>query len=91
MALCARANLFGVTHVSLLAAGADFTNTFRCLSQIPCPSEEGSADDEEQVKRGAELLLQQCASWEELKAANKPTMDPRWAAHNKTIVSPRQY
>lgn len=76
MALCA--DSFGVTHMSLLAAGADFTNTFRSLSQIPCPSEEDSADDEEQVKRGAELLLQQCSSWEELKAANKPTMDPRW-------------
>lgn len=72
---------------ALVAAGADFTNTFRCLSQIPCPSEDGSVDDEEQVKAGAELLLQQCASWEELKAANKPTMDPRWAALMKTVVS----
>lgn len=81
-----------MTRASPLAAGADFTNTFRCLSQIPCPSEEGGADDdeEEQVKRGAELLLQQCASWEELKAANKPTMDPRWAAHIETVVSLRQ-
>lgn len=82
MALCATADSSGVTHVLLLAAGADFTNTFRSLSQIPCPSEEDSADDEEQVKRGAELLLQQCSSWEELKAANKPTMDPRCVALN---------
>ena len=56
-------------------AGADFTNAFRSLSQISCPTEgEG---EEELVKRAAELLLEQCASLEELKAANKPTMDTR--------------
>lgn len=54
-------------------AGADFTNTFRCLSQITCPTE----GEDEQVKRATELLLEQCATLEELKAANKPTMDPR--------------
>uniref|UniRef100_A0A3B5AL18 Selenoprotein O n=1 Tax=Stegastes partitus TaxID=144197 RepID=A0A3B5AL18_9TELE len=55
--------------------GADFTNTFRSLSQISCPAEgEGEG---EVVKKAADLLLDQCASLEELKAANKPTMDPR--------------
>lgn len=55
--------------------GADFTNTFRCLSQISCPNE---GDNEEDVLRQAtQLMLEQCASLEELKAANKPTMDPR--------------
>lgn len=56
-------------------AGADFTNTFRCLSGIPCPA-EGEAE-EEVVKTAADLLLEQCSSLEELKDANKPTMDPR--------------
>lgn len=73
---------FRVTRVSLVAAGADFTNTFRSLSQISCPSEDDGEDDEEQLSRGAELLLQQCSSWEELKAANKPTMDSRWVLQN---------
>ncbi|KAF7698966.1 selenoprotein O1, partial [Silurus meridionalis] len=57
--------------------GADFTSTFRCLSQISCPAEGEAVEDSEVVKRATELLLQQCASLEELKAANKPSMDPR--------------
>ncbi|XP_024137094.1 selenoprotein O1 [Oryzias melastigma] len=55
--------------------GADFTNTFRCLSGIPCPG-EGEAE-EEVVRTAVDLLLEQCSSLEELKDANKPTMDPR--------------
>lgn len=55
--------------------GADFTNTFRCLSQISCPSE--GENEEDILRQARELLLEQCASLEELKAANKPTMDPR--------------
>lgn len=58
-------------------AGADFTNTFRSLSQISCPAEGEGGGEEELVKKATELLLEQCASLEELKAANKPTMDPR--------------
>lgn len=61
-------------------AGADFTNTFRSLSHISCPSEGESDTEEGLVRDAANLLLEQCASLEELKAANKPTMDPRWAA-----------
>ncbi|XP_010881667.2 selenoprotein O1 [Esox lucius] len=57
--------------------GSDFTNTFRCLSQIPCPT-EGSGEAEGGIlKMATDLLLEQCASLEELKAANKPSMDPR--------------
>lgn len=57
--------------------GADFTNTFRSLSHIPCPTGGESEGEEDVVKKATELLLEQCASLEELKAANKPTMDPR--------------
>ncbi|KAK2847940.1 hypothetical protein Q7C36_009622 [Tachysurus vachellii] len=57
--------------------GADFTNTFRCLSQISIPTEGEAAGDDDAVKQATELLLQQCASLEELKAASKPSMDPR--------------
>uniref|UniRef100_A0A673BB81 Selenoprotein O n=1 Tax=Sphaeramia orbicularis TaxID=375764 RepID=A0A673BB81_9TELE len=56
--------------------GADFTNTFRSLSQIPCPV-EGETEGEDLIRQTTGLLLEQCASLEELKAANKPTMDPR--------------
>lgn len=58
-------------------AGADFTNTFRSLSQICCPPEGESEREREHVKKATALLLEQCATLEELKAANKPTMDPR--------------
>ncbi|XP_042631381.1 protein adenylyltransferase SelO-1, mitochondrial isoform X2 [Cyprinus carpio] len=57
--------------------GADFTNTFRSLSQISCPTQQEGEDETEAIKQATELLLQQCASLEELKAANRPTMDPR--------------
>ncbi|KAM8861849.1 selenoprotein O1 [Synchiropus picturatus] len=57
--------------------GADFTNTFRSLSQISCPAEEEDEVEEEAVRAATDLLLQQCASLEEMKAANKPSMDPR--------------
>lgn len=60
-----------------LLLGADFTNTFRSLSQISCPTQQEGEDESQAIKQAAELLLQQCASLEELKAANKPTMDPR--------------
>lgn len=55
--------------------GADFTNTFRLLSRVPWP-EEG---DTEKATVGpvVDLILEQCASIEELKVANKPTMEDR--------------
>lgn len=58
-------------------AGADFTNSFRSLSQISCPAEGDGEAEEDLVRQATNLLLEQCASLEELKAANKPTMDPR--------------
>lgn len=57
--------------------GADFTNTFRCLSQISCPAEEEAVEGGDVGRQATELLLQQCASLEELKSANKPSMDHR--------------
>ncbi|XP_041833016.1 selenoprotein O2 isoform X2 [Melanotaenia boesemani] len=55
--------------------GADFTNTFRLLSRVPWP-EDG---DNERTTVGpvVDLILEQCASIEELKVANKPTMEDR--------------
>ncbi|AWO97790.1 putative selenoprotein O-like [Scophthalmus maximus] len=55
--------------------GADFTNTFRLLCCIPWP-EDGDSE-REAVGPVVDLILQQCASIEELKVANKPTMDDR--------------
>uniref|UniRef100_G3PJI5 Selenoprotein O n=1 Tax=Gasterosteus aculeatus aculeatus TaxID=481459 RepID=G3PJI5_GASAC len=57
--------------------GADFTNTFGGLSRNSCPTEGESEEEEELVRKATALLLEQCASLEELKAANKPAMDPR--------------
>lgn len=72
-------------------AGADFTNTFRSLSQISCPTEGEGEEGGEHVKKASDLLLEQCATLEELKAANKPTMDPRWAAYTPNCVSSISY
>lgn len=66
-----------ITFFCLPSAGADFTNTFRSLSLISCPTEENSDGEEDSVKKATDLLIEQCASLEELKAVNKPTMDPR--------------
>ncbi|XP_028815141.1 selenoprotein O1 isoform X2 [Denticeps clupeoides] len=57
--------------------GADFTNTFRCLSQVSCPGEEGKDGGGDALRQASALLLEQCSSLEELKAASRPTMDPR--------------
>ncbi|CAJ1054223.1 selenoprotein O2 [Xyrichtys novacula] len=53
--------------------GADFTNTFRLLSRVPWP-EEG-VSEQAAVGPVLDLILKQCASYEELKVANKPTME----------------
>ncbi|KAL6473561.1 hypothetical protein MHYP_G00171220 [Metynnis hypsauchen] len=55
--------------------GSDFTNTFRLLSSVCCPlvGESGQGD----VGTVVDLILEQCASLEELKVANHPTMEPR--------------
>ncbi|XP_039471557.1 selenoprotein O1 [Oreochromis aureus] len=41
--------------------GADFTNTFRSLSLISCPTEENSEGEEDSVKKATDLLIEQCA------------------------------
>uniref|UniRef100_A0A8C5MC63 Selenoprotein O n=1 Tax=Leptobrachium leishanense TaxID=445787 RepID=A0A8C5MC63_9ANUR len=51
------------------ATGADFTNTFRALSRY--------AGDSISSEDFLDLLLEQCASAEELKVVFKPKMDPR--------------
>ena len=61
--------------IVLLYPGADFTNTFRLLSRVPWP-EEGDCE-REAVGPVVDLILQQCSSIEELKVANKPTMEDR--------------
>ncbi|XP_078091686.1 selenoprotein O1 isoform X1 [Mustelus asterias] len=59
-------------HVCQIA-GADFTNTFRLLSEVPIPGTSTLFTLEEFLEK----LIQQCATLEELKLASKPTMDPR--------------
>ncbi|KAH3825976.1 hypothetical protein DPMN_127865 [Dreissena polymorpha] len=54
--------------------GADFTNSFRCLSGIPLPSSSDFVKRFEDVK---DYLLTQCCTAEELKKEYKPRMDPR--------------
>ncbi|XP_030649156.1 protein adenylyltransferase SelO-1, mitochondrial-like [Chanos chanos] len=56
--------------------GADFTNTFRLLSRVPCPMGKQS-EEADAVGLVVERLLKQCASLEELKVANHPTVEPR--------------
>uniref|UniRef100_A0A3P8ZCX0 Selenoprotein O n=1 Tax=Esox lucius TaxID=8010 RepID=A0A3P8ZCX0_ESOLU len=53
--------------------GADFTNTFRMLSGLSCPVE---GEEAVVVSLVVDRILQQCASLEELKVANMPTMEP---------------
>ncbi|KAM7377932.1 hypothetical protein PAMA_013037 [Pampus argenteus] len=55
--------------------GADYTNTFRLLSRVPWP-EEGDSETAT-VGPVVDLILEQCASIEELKVANEPTMENR--------------
>ncbi|KAM3587701.1 uncharacterized protein V6R79_012236 [Siganus canaliculatus] len=55
--------------------GADFTNTFCLLSRVPWP-EEGESE-RATVGPVVDLILEQCASIEELKVANEPTMEDR--------------
>ncbi|XP_076841356.1 selenoprotein O1 isoform X2 [Brachyhypopomus gauderio] len=57
--------------------GADFTNTFRSLSQILGPARGEAADDSEAVERAVELLLLQCASLEEMRTSSRPSVGTR--------------
>uniref|UniRef100_A0A671SZV1 Selenoprotein O n=1 Tax=Sinocyclocheilus anshuiensis TaxID=1608454 RepID=A0A671SZV1_9TELE len=62
------ADLLKTMHIT----GADFTNTFRLLSAVSCPAGEQKDSTDSVV----ELIVEQCASLEELKVANNPTMQP---------------
>ncbi|XP_059510599.1 selenoprotein O1 isoform X2 [Stegostoma tigrinum] len=53
--------------------GADFTNTFRLLSEFPVPGISTHFTLEEFLEK----QIAQCVSLEELKLASKPRMDPR--------------
>ena len=55
--------------------GADFTNSFRCLSRLPLPS---SSDFTEKLATVKNYLLSQCCTAEDLKKASSPRMDPRY-------------
>ncbi|XP_066561595.1 selenoprotein O1 isoform X2 [Amia ocellicauda] len=70
--------------------GADFTNTFRCLSQVPCPGVLAKGCDSGEPSdlgdHAVEMLLSHCASLEELRAAQRPTMDPRELAMIMTLA-----
>ncbi|KAK7904414.1 hypothetical protein WMY93_017021 [Mugilogobius chulae] len=64
--------------------GADFTNTFCLMSLVPWPEPDQSQklpEEREQpgdtVDSVVEKILQQCASIEELKVSNQPTMNQR--------------
>ena len=54
--------------------GADFTNSFRCLSRMPLPGTEGFESRREEVLN---YLLTQCSTVEEMKKSCSPRMDPR--------------
>ncbi|KAL5010089.1 hypothetical protein ScPMuIL_012394 [Solemya velum] len=54
--------------------GADFTNSFRCLSRISLP---GSANFDDKLSEVQSYLLSQCCSLEEHTAAYQPKLDPR--------------
>ncbi|KAL2102289.1 hypothetical protein ACEWY4_001457 [Coilia grayii] len=59
--------------------GADFTNTFRLLSQVPWPvgGEEEELREKAALEQVVGRLLDQGASLEELKVAHYPTMESR--------------
>uniref|UniRef100_A0A8C1JHG3 Selenoprotein O n=1 Tax=Cyprinus carpio TaxID=7962 RepID=A0A8C1JHG3_CYPCA len=60
------ADLLKTMHIT----GADFTNTFRLLSAVSCPA--GEQKDRDRTDSVVELIVEQCASLEELKVANHP-------------------
>jgi uncharacterized protein YdiU (UPF0061 family) len=53
--------------------GADFTNSFRCLSQHPLPDEK----QEEASSNVLDYLMSQCSTKEELLKQSKPTVEAR--------------
>jgi len=53
--------------------GADFTNTFRGLSQL-----QMSTNLSESLADVKSYVMQQCSTLEELHNAHAPRMDPQW-------------
>ncbi|XP_076437251.1 protein adenylyltransferase SelO, mitochondrial-like isoform X2 [Babylonia areolata] len=54
--------------------GADFTNSFRCLSRLPLPGMPGFESGRQEL---LDFLLTQCSTVEEMRKACSPRMDPR--------------
>ncbi|KTG33864.1 hypothetical protein cypCar_00022526, partial [Cyprinus carpio] len=61
------ADLLKTMHIT----GADFTNTFRLLSAVSCPA--GEQKDRDRTDSVVELIVEQCASLEELKHVARKT------------------
>ncbi|XP_016120693.1 selenoprotein O-like isoform X2 [Sinocyclocheilus grahami] len=61
------ADLLKTMHIT----GADFTNTFRLLSAVSCPA--GEQKDRDSTDSVVELIVEQCASLEELKHIARKT------------------
>ncbi|XP_042603367.1 selenoprotein O2 isoform X2 [Cyprinus carpio] len=61
------ADLLKTMHIT----GADFTNTFRLLSAVSCPA--GEQKDRDRTDSVVELIMEQCASLEELKHVARKT------------------
>uniref|UniRef100_A0A4W5REB8 Selenoprotein O n=1 Tax=Hucho hucho TaxID=62062 RepID=A0A4W5REB8_9TELE len=86
-----RSTLFLTSEHSALCScshlRADFTNTFRCLSQIPFPTSGDGEAEEGVIKMATDLFLDHCASLEDLKAANKPSMDTHWSRGTFSLLT----
>jgi len=62
---------------TMKSTGADFTNTFRVLGDLPLPDADEKAAFVEKKRSTLEKLSSQCCSVEELKKSLGSTMDPR--------------
>ncbi|PVD37284.1 hypothetical protein C0Q70_04281 [Pomacea canaliculata] len=60
--------------MTMKETGADFTNSFRCLSHLPLPGTTSFKERQEEVLT---YLLTQCSTVEELKKSFRPRMDPK--------------
>lgn len=72
---CHDRNLVESFLSTLHETGADFTNCFRHLSELPLPSAENFAEEKLKVLK---YLQSQSSSLEELMKANQPRMDRRY-------------
>jgi uncharacterized protein YdiU (UPF0061 family) len=65
-------------------SGADFTNTFRCLSDLPIPTSHSNVDHD--LSRVKGYILQQCATIEELEMAYAARVDTRQLAMFRSLL-----